>query len=321
MPGGITTLSSRKQTGIDRVSDWRLLPFGSFPAGENMAIDEAVFRVVGRAGGPPTLRLYGWSSPAVSIGFFQDAAAEIDLAACRRAGVEVVRRPTGGRAVYHDDDLTYAVVAPERNPLFPASIVGTYQVISRGLVRGLAGLGLAAELSPGDEGSGAGTTGAGAGAERSPGKTAGRLVRTPPAACFAVPSRHELLVAGRKICGSAQVRSRGAFLQQGSLLMSFAPEKTAAVLHLPGGTREERVAALRARATSLYEHLPRSVTREDVCRAVVEAFQELWQVSFLPGGLLPEEEELKNRLFADKYGRTGWNLAGGKGDKGAKEKI
>ena len=326
--------------------NWRLLPFGRYPAGENMAIDEAVFREVGRNGGPPTLRFYGWSAPAVSIGYFQAPAAEIDLDACREAGVVLVRRPTGGKAVYHDGDLTYAVVAPERNPLFPPTIIGTYEAISRCLVRGLDRLGLEAVLAAGDgaapggtpeEMPGAGTfdpghespahnlppgsddewkdttpaSGGGAGGENRRGpvmvKTKAKMT---PAACFAVPSRHELLVAGRKICGSAQVRSRWAFLQQGSLLMDFDPDKTAAVLTGRGRTREEQARILRGRATAVYEHLPRAVTAEMVIATLRAAFQELWKVSFVPEALTPAEEMLAGRLLATKYGRESWNLKG-----------
>lgn len=260
---------------------WRLVPFHRYPPRENMAIDEAIFREVQRSGGPPTIRLYGWLSPAVSIGYFQHIDREIDLDACRKSGVTVVRRPTGGKAVYHDDDLTYAIIAGENTSLFPPTILETYRVISQCLVQGLHKLGLEAILA--EEG-------------REPGK--GSL----DASCFSVPSLHELLVKGRKICGSAQMRSRGVFLQQGSLLMSFDPEKTCDVMLPHREPRARQVQALQEKVTSLYEHLPRSVTREDVCKSLIEAFQTGWEVSFVEGSLTPEEETLKDHLLATKYG-------------------
>lgn len=295
-----------------------------------MAIDEAVFREVGRNGGPPTLRFYGWSAPAVSIGYFQAVATQIDPEACREAGVALVRRPTGGKAVYHDGDLTYAVVAPEKNPLFPPTLIGTYEAIGRCLVRGLGLLGLEAALADGEGvGEGGGESlahdlplgdederkdaapaprgGAGGAPRGGPERTMARLT---PAACFALPSRHELLVAGRKICGSAQIRSRRAFLQQGSLLMDFDPHKTAAVLTGRGGAREEQARILRDRATALHEHLPGAVTAEMVAAALKAAFQELWRVSFVPGSLTPAEETLAGRLLTTKYGRESWTLKG-----------
>jgi lipoate-protein ligase A len=245
-----------------------------------MAIDEAIFKEVQRSGGPPTIRLYGWLTPAVSIGYFQHVDREIDLPACRKGGVTVVRRPTGGKAVYHDDDLTYAVIARGNTSLFPPTILETYQVISRCLVRGLHDLGLEAILSA--EG-------------RAPRK--GSL----DASCFFVPSLHELLVKGRKICGSAQMRSRGVFLQQGSLLMSFDPEKTCGVTLSHGEPRARRMQALQGKVTSLYEHLPRSVTKEDVCKSLLGAFQDGWEVAFAEGALTPEEETLKDHLLETKY--------------------
>lgn len=263
---------------------WRLLPFHSYPPRENMAIDEAVFREVQRTGGPPTLRLYGWLSPAVSIGYFQHLDREIDLPACRRVGVAVVRRPTGGKAVYHDDDLTYAVIAREDNPLFPPTILETYRVISQCLVQGLHKLGVAAELAAAGRDSGMG-----------PGKG------SRDASCFSVPSLHELLVKGKKICGSAQMRSRGAFLQQGSLLMSFDPEKICDVTLPHRQPRSGQVQAMQDKVTSLYEHLPRSVTREDVCRSLVDAFQSQWRVDLAEGRLTKEEEVWKEHLAATKY--------------------
>jgi lipoate-protein ligase A len=259
---------------------WRLMPFHRYPPRENMAIDEAIFKEVQRSGGPPTIRLYGWLTPAVSIGYFQHVDREIDLPACRKGGVTVVRRPTGGKAVYHDDDLTYAVIARENTSLFPPTILETYQVISRCLVRGLHDLGLEAILSA--EG-------------RAPRK--GSL----DASCFFVPSLHELLVKGRKICGSAQMRSRGVFLQQGSLLMSFDPEKTCGVTLSHGEPRARRMQALQGKVTSLYEHLPRSVTKEDVCKSLLGAFQDGWEVAFAEGALTPEEETLKDHLLETKY--------------------
>jgi lipoyl(octanoyl) transferase len=260
---------------------WRLVPFHRYPPRENMAIDEAIFREVQRSGGPPTIRLYGWLSPAVSIGYFQHIDREIDIDACRKGGVTVVRRPTGGKAVYHDDDLTYAVIARENTALFPPTILETYQVISQCLVQGLHNLGLEAVLSA-------------AGREQSKGSL--------DASCFFVPSLHELLVKGRKICGSAQMRSRGVFLQQGSLLMSFDPGKTCDVTLPHGEPRARRVQALQEKVTSLYEHLPRSVTRDDVCKSLIEAFQYGWAVSFAEGSLTPEEETLKDHLLDTKYG-------------------
>ena len=106
------------------MEEWRILPFQKAGAAENMAVDEAVFRESIRKKAPPTLRFYGWRVPALSIGYFQDYEKEVDDEACRRFGVEVVRRPTGGKAVLHEQELTYAVIAGADSPLFPSGYPG-----------------------------------------------------------------------------------------------------------------------------------------------------------------------------------------------------
>ena len=188
-----------------------------------MAVDEALFREAVGISLPRRLRFYGWQSPAVSLGRFQNARRELDLEACERFGIAVVRRPTGGKAVLHEQELTYAVVAADASPLFPPDILGTYRLISACIARGLSALGIAAEM-----------------------KTEGRTLAEGEtnAVCFAHPSRYELLVDGRKICGSAQMRSQGVFLQHGSLLMTFDPGRISAVLPShPGSARPDRTTA------------------------------------------------------------------------------
>ena len=149
----------------------------------------------------PVLRLYTWSPPAVSFGYMQQAADLLDLDACRAAGVDVVRRPTGGRAILHWEEITYAIVASTTDARFGANLAASHARIGACLAAGLRHLGVEAELSrPMLD------------AER-------RWLRQP---CFASPGRAELMVAGRKLLGSAQRRNPTAFLQHGSLLVGPA---------------------------------------------------------------------------------------------------
>lgn len=124
---------------------WRLIRSGHLSGAMNMAVDEAIMRSVAE-GGPPTLRFYGWEPPAISIGYFQDAEKQVDFAACKSVGVDVVRRPTGGRAVLHDVEVTYSLALPEENPIVPKGITESYREISEGMVRGLRRLGLDAKM-------------------------------------------------------------------------------------------------------------------------------------------------------------------------------
>ncbi len=143
------------------------------------------------------VRLYGWSRPTVSLGRHQDPAQAIDLHYCKRNEIEWVRRPTGGRAVLHDEDLTYAVVSNDPH-LFPlGSISATYRLVSEILARGLGALGGTVSL------------------QRRGGRAVHKGVTINP--CFATASRHELLFQGRKLVGSAQRRLKRSFLQHGSI--------------------------------------------------------------------------------------------------------
>ena len=272
--------------------EWRILPFERAAAAKNMAIDEAVFRKNIRGESPPTLRFYGWRSPALSIGYFQDYRKEVDDEACRKFGVEVVRRPTGGKAVLHERELTYAVVAGADTGLFPPDILKTYLVIGRCLAEGLAGVGIRAEM-----------------------KEDGR--RPPdgalPSACFSFPSRYELLVGDRKICGSAQMRSQGAFLQHGSLLTAFDPLRTCEVM-LPHRRLEKEADRLRNAVTSVGEQAGPALDEEGLRRALREGFERTLGIRFREGMLTPGEQALRDELVEKKYGREEWNREGKRGE-------
>ena len=272
--------------------EWRILPFERAAAAKNMAIDEAVFRKNIRGESPPTLRFYGWQSPALSIGYFQDYRKEVDDEACRKFGVEVVRRPTGGKAVLHERELTYAVVAGADTDFFPPDILKTYLVIGRCLAEGLAGVGIRAEM-----------------------KEDGR--RPPdgalPSACFSFPSRYELLVGDRKICGSAQMRSQGAFLQHGSLLTAFDPLRTCEVM-LPHRRLEKEADRLRNAVTSVGEQAGPALDEEGLRRALREGFERTLGIRLREGMLTPGEQALRDELVEKKYGREEWNREGKRGE-------
>jgi lipoate-protein ligase A len=152
----------------------------------------------------PVLRLYSWTPPAVSVGWMQRSEALLDLEACRAAGIDVVRRPTGGRAILHAEEITYAIVATTSDRRFGTNLAAAHACIGRCLAAGLRTLGVDATLSR---------------PELDPER---RLLRQP---CFVSPGRAELLVDGRKLLGSAQRRTATAFLQHGSLLVGPAHEQ------------------------------------------------------------------------------------------------
>jgi lipoate-protein ligase A len=268
---------------------WRFIPYKKLNAFENMAIDEAIFRENQLIDAAPTLRFYSWSPPSISLGYFQETSKEVDVEECRRYHIDIVRRPTGGKAVLHEQDLTYAVVAKENNPLFPPNILGTYRVISGCIADALSELGIKAEMA--DDGR----------------ASQDELLK---ASCFSSPSRYELLVKKRKICGSAQVRSRGVFLQHGSILLDFDPVKTCSVLLSHHSDRERHVRQLRESVTSIYEHAGPTVNVTMICHSLKKNFEKKLGIELVQEELTPEEEVLKTQLMNDKYSNDKWNLEG-----------
>jgi lipoyl(octanoyl) transferase len=263
---------------------WRLLDFQYCNIFENMAIDEAVFHETIRNRKHPTIRFYSSRPAAVSIGYFQDMRKEVNIEKCHGAGLDVVRRITGGKAVFHCNEITYCIVAGDQEKIFPSDILGTYKVISKCIAHGLAYLGIRADLAEGGR--------VGAGEELK-------------SCCFSVPSKNELLVEGRKICGSAQVRRKAGFLQHGSLLLSFDPVETASFL-LPGRTPEQ-LKKLREAVTAINEELVSPVDVQEIYSQLKKGFTDDLGVELVSETLTPAEETLKNELMK-KYIDANWNI-------------
>ncbi|MFQ5465839.1 MAG: biotin/lipoate A/B protein ligase family protein [Thermodesulfobacteriota bacterium] len=243
------------------MENWRLIVDGPASGVDNMATDEALLAVAGEERPAlPVLRLYAWASPTVSVGYLQKVA---DL---EGAGVPVVRRITGGRALLHDMELTYSVVADARCPLFAGGIAGSYGEISRCLADALRAAGVTAEFTVG-------------------GSTAAELRRR---ACFGSATRFEVLADGGKIVASAQRRLRGAFLQHGSILMG-ADEALNERLFGPGVI--ERMSWVGAYS---------SISADALGGLVVERFSLRLGARFAPSGLTEREREVKEALAAEK---------------------
>jgi lipoate-protein ligase A len=258
---------------------WRLLDTGDAEGAMNMAIDEAILLSVSSNRSPPTLRFYGWQPPCVSVGRAQSPEREIDLAACRRQGYTWVRRPTGGRAILHIDELTYSVTAPEGEQRVTGDIVTSYRRLSLGLVAGLrlvgcdiAQAGLQPDASQADK----------------------------SAACFDVPSHYEVTAKNRKLVGSAQVRRKGVVLQHGALPLCGDVSRLADVLALSLAERAELKTKLQNRAITLEEALGHRVSRSEVVAALSEGFGLALNLEWTPGELSTEERTTAALLRA-KY--------------------
>jgi len=267
------------------------------PGALNMAIDEAMMLCQQDGGHPPTLRFYTWKPACISLGYFQRADAEVDLEACQAAGVDVVRRPTGGRAVLHEDEATYSVAI--RQALLPGSVIETYAYLSQGILQGLRYLGIEGQLARvGVRHQKGAATGPGAGQDDGSG-----------AACFDAPSWYETLVDGRKIIGSAQTRQGGVILQHGSLLIGFDAARLARLLRTGGQDRRERLArALDRSVTSVGQQMGRRPGPGEVERALACGMAKALGLALYCGGYTEEEMRLAGRLYQDKYLTRGWTL-------------
>jgi lipoate-protein ligase A len=248
-----------------------------------MALDEALLTAVAQGASPPVLRLYRWEPATLTLGYAQPAGQGVDLAACRAAGVAVVRRPTGGRAVLHDREVTYALIAPAAPP-FGTTVADSYRVIAGILCTALRSCGLPAELAAGQ-----------------PRGQQGRAV------CFTAPAQHELLIAGCKVAGCAQLRRDGAFLQHGSIPL----ELDLALLERLMPAADKEATGERFRTVGwLQRFADQSLAIDTVEDALIAAFASVLGVQILADEPRSGEQQLATRLCAARYGNPHWTLTG-----------
>lgn len=265
---------------------WRLLNTGYADGYTNMAIDEAILLTLVEGRAPPTLRFYGWEPPCLSIGYSQSMEKEADVELCRRHGIDCVRRPTGGRAILHIDELTYSVIAPLGEPRVAGEVVESYRRLSLGLASGLNLLGAeVTQALPERKGSG--------------GRTA---------ACFDAPSHYEITAGGKKLVGSAQMRRRGAVLQHGSLPLEGDITRIVSYLKVHSEEKTKLRRELAGRATTLEHVLGRVVPFTEAAAVLAEGFARALNLELVPGELSEHEKEMAERLRREKYATDEWNL-------------
>lgn len=269
---------------------WRFLDTGCNDAAFNMAVDEALLLSHEAGQSPPTLRAYTWSSPTLSLGYAQSVAKEVDVAACRQHGVTLVRRPTGGRAVLHDQEATYSVVIPLRLTAREVSITEHYHRIGLALAAALRHAGLAVRL------------------ERPSVLTT--APRTASPACFAAMSRYELSATGRKLVGSAQKRGRRSLLQHGSIPLSMDRQRLFACLRVPADRRAQLLREAYVSMVAVNEIALAPLDAAALHRALRQGFVDCLTDGgeLIAGELSPAERRLAEELQHTKYGTDAWNL-------------
>jgi len=270
---------------------WRFVDTGACDAASNMALDEALL-VMHEAGVTlPTLRVYGWCQPTLSLGYAQNAHQEVDLAACQAQGVAVIRRPTGGRAVLHDQEVTYSVVMPLTLTDGPHTITEHYRRIGMALAAALQTLGLPVQLA------------------RPQVRHAPTRAAASPA-CFAALSRYELSLAGKKMVGSAQKRAQHALLQHGSIPLWMDRQRLFQCLRVPPEHRTELVQAAYTTMGAVNEVTEKPVTLAALHAALRQGFGDTFGVAWVDMPVSPEERRLAQHLRATKYATDAWNLDG-----------
>jgi lipoate-protein ligase A len=249
---------------------------------ENMATDEALFDTACKSG-IPVLRLYGWTPATASLGFAQRASEALDFAELDGRHLAWVRRPTGGRAVLHDMEVTYSVSIPQSDPLYALGLEASYEWICGSIVVALLTVGVSAALAP------HGSTG------------------FVSASCFTAPGTTDILACQRKIVGSAQMRTRDGFLQHGSVVLKNDLEKLFAVVRTSQPNVHDAARRAACLMTSVSDEAHRAVSFGEMANALVAAFSVAEGVRLLPDSLTARETLTIAGIVARKYGREEWN--------------
>ncbi|NHN31107.1 lipoate--protein ligase family protein [Paenibacillus agricola] len=278
------------------VEKWRFISSGKQDPAYNMAVDEAILTAHSEGKVPPTVRFYGWNPATLSIGYFQKASEEINFEQLEEEGLGFVRRPTGGRAVLHDRELTYSIIVAEDYPGIPRSVTEAYRVLSEGLVLGFRELGLDAEM-----------------VQLASDEDKDKYASMGSAACFDSPSWYELVVEGRKIAGSAQTRQKQVVLQHGSILLDMDVDQLFRVLVFKSERLQERLRKQFVHKAVAINDLCRDLGRAPITLAEVEAafrsgLAEGLGVELVEEGMTAYEHALAEQLMAEKYANEAWNL-------------
>ncbi len=266
---------------------WRLIIHSPHDGAWNMAIDEALLESVSNHKQPPTLRLYDWQPYTLSIGQAQKIS-EVKVDALKNRGWDLVRRPTGGRAILHADELTDSVTAPIENPILHGNVIESYRRISTALTEALMLIGLCTDSKP-----------------KNPEEN--HLSKDP--VCFQFPSDYEITFNGKKIVGSAQARKKGGILQHGSMPLYGDITRIVEVLNYERA--EDMVKAreiLLKRATTVRNSLNEPVSWFQMADAMINGFEKKLRIKLIPGSLTRDEIKSAVNFYRDKYNNKIWTF-------------
>lgn len=234
----------------------------------NMAVDEAVLEAIAEGKQLPTLRLYGWSPAAVTVGYFQSLDEEIDSSVCKKEGIAVIRRITGGGAVFHDKEITYSFIIPEHCGLIAKDILASYKQITQGVIDGLTEFGLDAQFVP----------------------------------------LNDLIISDKKVSGNAQTRKQKTILQHGTVLLDVDIRKMFSLLKVSDEKiRDKMITNVEERVTSLKQQLGRAVSFSEAQEALIRGFSRALDADFIVSTLSAEEQKRAVQIEQEKYAHDSWN--------------
>lgn len=269
------------------MNTWRFLNTGAKDGYQNMAIDE----VLATKSVPHDLRsifrVYRWQPYAISLGYNQNPQ-DLNLQKCKQDKIDVVRRPTGGRAVLHAEEVTYSIIIPKESDFFSSDVLTTYNMINKGILKGLHLIGVKAEL-----------------VERileDPEKGTSSKDKIP---CFSKSAKYEIAYEGKKLVGSAQRRYENSILQHGSILVGTFHLRLADYIKALKGKRIEKFReALAEKTISISQILSKQINYEKIVWAIKTGFQQCFDIYFFEGQLTPQENSEAQKLVR-KYQKLG----------------
>jgi lipoyl(octanoyl) transferase len=257
---------------------FRVIRHEAMAGSQNMAVDEAILNAVITGNAPWTIRFYQWLTPSLTLGYFQKSS-DINRDACMRLGIPVVRRITGGRAVFHDRELTCSVVMPVPQGA-AGSVRETFRAINGALLEGLACFGIEGAFSP----------------HRRQKEGSSPL-------CFEASAQYEVLVKGKKILGSAQTRRKGVLLQQGALPLSLDRDKMLQCFNEDSHAAPGEGEAVKG----LLDYTALPLEENTLIEAFVRGFHRALAVPVMEGALEEGELQEARHLEKNRYSNDDWN--------------
>jgi lipoate-protein ligase A len=267
------------------MENWRLIIHPPYPGAWNMAVDEAILESVSNKIQPPTLRLYDWFPYTLSLGHAQ-SYADIDENVLHAKGWDVVRRPTGGRAILHADELTYSICAPVDDPHVSGNVLESYRLLAAGLLKGLELAGIQADSKPKNE------------SEKD-------FAKNP--VCFQYPSDYEITCRGKKLIGSAQARRNQGVLQHGAIPLNGDISRIVTVLSYPDENKRNFAGEqLLERATTIAEIMNRFISWQEMAEFLVRGFEQALTIRLERGHISDLEKSRAFELYKGKYANNQW---------------